>query len=59
MFLLWYVKNTMLIKHSRDHGGRVVTHSPPTSEISGSKSGPYVGKLVVAYRWCAVCSTEP
>ena len=25
----------------------MVTHSPPTSEIGGSNSGPYVGKLVV------------
>ena len=24
----------------------VVTHLPPTSEISGSNLGPYVGKLV-------------
>ena len=33
------------------HGGAVVTHLPPTS---GSNPGPYVGKLVVAYRWSAV-----
>ena len=26
----------------------VVTHSPPTSEVGGSNTGPYVGKLVVA-----------
>ena len=31
------------------HGGEVVTHSPPTSEVSGSNPRPYVGKLVVAY----------
>ena len=31
------------------HGGEVVTHSPLTSEVGGSNSGPYVGKLVVAY----------
>ena len=37
----------------------VVTHSPPTSEVSGSNFGPYVGKLVVAYWWSAVYSTEP
>ena len=41
-----------------DHGGAVVTHFPPTSEFAGSKPGPYVGKLEVAYRWSAVCSTE-
>ena len=33
----------------RGHGGAVVTHSPPTSEVWGSNPGPYVGKLVVAY----------
>ena len=31
----------------------------PTSEVGGSNLGPYVGKLVVAYRWSAVYSTEP
>ena len=41
------------------HGGAVVTHFPPTSEVGGSKPGPYVGKLVVAYRWSTVYSTEP
>ena len=30
------------------HGGAVVTHLPPTSEVSGSNAGPYVGKLEVA-----------
>ena len=43
----------------RGHGDTVVTHSPPTSEVSGSNPGPYVGKLVVAYRWSAVYTTEP
>ena len=43
----------------RGHSGAVVTHSPPTSEVSGSNPGPYVGKLAVAYRWSAVYSTEP
>ena len=41
-------------------GGRVVTLSPPTSEAGvRSLSQPEVGKLVVAYRWSAVYSTEP
>ena len=31
------------------HGDAVVIHSPPTCEVCGSKPGPYVGKLVVAY----------
>ena len=43
----------------RGQGGTLVTHSPPTSEVGGSNPGPYVGKLVVAYRWLAVYSTEP
>ena len=30
--------------HVRATGGPVVTHSPPTSEVSGSNPGPYVGK---------------
>ena len=37
----------------------MVTHWPPTSEVSGSNLGPYVGKFVVAYRWSAIYSTEP
>ena len=41
------------------HCGPVVTHSPPTSEVCGSNPAPYVGKLVVAYQWSAVYSTEP
>ena len=44
------------LKH---HGDTVVTHSPPTSEDVGSNPGPYMGKLVVAYQWSAVYSTEP
>ena len=43
----------------RGHGGAVVKHLPPTSEVSGSNPETYVGKLVVAYRWSAVYSTEP
>ena len=42
-----------------DHGGAVVTHLPPTSEVSSSNRGPYMRMLVVAYRWTAVYSTEP
>ena len=45
--------------HTGGHGGAEVTHLPPTSEVGGSNPGPYVGKLVVAYRWSAVYSTEP
>ena len=32
---------------------------PPTSEVGGSNPGPYVGKLIIAYRWSAVYYTEP
>ena len=35
------------------HGGTVVTHSPPTSEVGGSNPGPCAGKLLVAYHWLA------
>ena len=41
----------------RSNGRAVVTHSGPTSEVSGSNLGPNEGKLVVAYRWLAVYST--
>ena len=42
------------------HSGRVVTLSPPTSEIGvWFPALPQVGKLVVACRWAAVYSTEP
>ena len=44
----------------RDHGGRVVTLLPPTSEIGVRfPARPQVGKLVVACRWSAVYSIEP
>ena len=36
----------------------MVTHIPNTSEVCSSNPGPYVGKLVAAYRWSAVYSTE-
>ena len=43
-----------------EHGGRVVTLLPPTSEDGVlSPSWPQVGKLVVPCRWSAVYSTEP
>ena len=29
----------------------LVTHSGPTSEVGGSNPEPYVGKMVVSYRW--------
>ena len=39
--------------------GRVVTLSPPTSEIGVLfLARPQVGKLVVAYHWSAFYSTE-
>ena len=42
------------------HGGRGVTLSPPTSEARvWILAWPQVGKLVVAYHWSAVYSTEP
>ena len=42
------------------HGGRVVTLLPPISETGVRfPAWPRVGKLVVAYRWSAVYSTEP
>ena len=44
---------------SGGHSDTVVTYSPPTSGVCSSNPGPYVGKLVVAYRWTAVYSTEP
>ena len=36
----------------------VVTQSHPTSEVGGSNPEPYVGKMVVSYRWSVVYSTE-
>ena len=42
------------------HGGRVVTLSPPTTEIGVQFPAlSQVGTLVVASRWLAVYSTEP
>ena len=47
------------IKNTRGHGGTVVTHLPPTSEVGSSNPEPYVGKLEAAYQWSAVYSTKP
>ena len=53
---LWPV---LLILLSGGHGGRVVTLSPPTSEIGVNfPAPPQAGKLVVACRWSTVYSTE-
>ena len=42
------------------HAGRVVTLSPPTSEVGVQFLAlPQVGKVVVAYHCLAVYSTEP
>ena len=38
------------VKAARGHHGAVITHSPPMSEVFGSNTRPYLGKLVVAYR---------
>ena len=55
-----YSKYDMNLIKSGDHGGRVVTLSPPTSEAGVRfPARPQVGKLVVACRWSAVYSTEP
>ena len=44
----------------RGHGGSLVTHSPPNSEIRVEiQTGPHMGKLVVPCRGLAVYSTEP
>ena len=44
----------------RNHGGRVVTLSPPTSEVWVQfPARPVIGKLVVACYWSVVYSTEP
>ena len=58
--ILYYYNEVLTRGHGWGHGGRVVTLSPPTSEARvRSPSWPEVGKLVVAYRWSAVYSTEP
>ena len=56
----FFQEHLLFIAAQRDHGGRVVTLSPPTSEAGvRSSAWPQVGKLVVACRWSAVYSTEP
>ena len=42
----------------KGHGGAVVAHMSPTSEVDGSNPGPYVGKMVVSYRRSAVYGTK-
>ena len=49
-FEVLYPLVVFYITDTEGHSGAVVTHSPPTSEVSGSNPRPYVGKLVVAYR---------
>ena len=39
--------------------GAVVTYLTSTSAVGGPNPRPYVGKLVITYRWLAVYSTEP
>ena len=39
--------------------GYMFAYSPPTSEVGGSNAEPYLGKLIVAYRWLAVYSKQP
>ena len=36
----------------------MVTHLPPSSGVDGSEPEPYVGKLVVPYRWSAHKTTH-
>ena len=44
--------------NKRGHSGAVVTHSLPTSEVSGLNPGPLVGKLTVAYQSLTVYTIE-
>ena len=52
------VKHILTI-NGRNHGGIVVKHLFSTSVVCRLNPGPYAGKLVVAYRWWTVYSTEP
>ena len=52
-------KNNIDQRNNGGIGGAVVTHSPSTSKVSSSNPRSYLGKLVVAYRWWEVYSTEP
>ena len=49
----------LIFSASGGHSDAVVTHSPVTYEVGGSNPRPYVGNLVVVYRWSAIYSTEP
>ena len=51
--------NILVYPTELDHGGAVVTHSPPSSEVGGLNPVPYMGKFIVAHRWSAFYSTEP
>ena len=51
--------STAIRDGAETRSSEVVTHLPPTSEVSGSNPGPYVGKLVVTYQWSTVYSAEP
>ena len=50
---------TFLIRGVGGHGGPVVTHSPPTSEVCGSNPVPYVGKVGSCLPKTADYSAEP
>ena len=48
-----------ILRKWRGHGGTVVTHVPPTPDIGlRILARPQVGKLVTAYHWSVVYSTE-
>ena len=54
-----YIKIIAFIDSQGGNGGRVVTLSPPTSEVRvWFPALPQVGKLVVPCRWSAVYSTK-
>ena len=44
---------------AKENGDIVVTHLPPTSEVSGSNPESYAEKMAVSYRWSEVYSIEP
>ena len=57
--MMYLLDATISMTGPTAYNGAVKTRLPPTSEVGGSSPRPYVGKLVVAYRWLAVYSTEP
>ena len=59
LYLEQDMKFRLLKGEMRGLCGAVVTLWPPTSEVGGSNPRPFVGKLVIAYQWSAVYSTEP